>query len=132
MPTDTTALDAEVQALASISDKPNLTALSYALRHPETWPADFVWDYSNCTRCAVGLALRLWPDLKLPTGQSAQETWIAREMAMSHREAVKIFFKMGPLKEVKRGWFRKEFIADYRRVRADDVADAIDRYLASA
>lgn len=50
------ALAIEVSALSRLTDRPSLTALSYALRHPGTWPKDFVWDYSDCTTCAIGLA----------------------------------------------------------------------------
>ena len=38
-----------------------LRDLSFALRHPETWPKDFDWNYSDCNRCAMGLAHRMWP-----------------------------------------------------------------------
>jgi hypothetical protein len=125
----TTAIDHEVTALSRITDRPNLVALAYALRHPETWPADFVWDYRNCASCAVGLSLRLWPALKLPDGQQAQMTWIAREMAMPYGPAKQIFYGLGPSKRVSDGWFRSKWVADFKRVSPDDVADAIDRYL---
>jgi len=131
-----TGIDKEVEALSRITDRPNLHALVYALRHPETWPANFVWDYGDCAQCAIGLSLRLWPQLKLPKGQLAQETWIAREMAMSHRQAKAIFFYLGREKTVmvKTGWFRSitKRVYDRRCVTADDVADAFDRYLATA
>jgi hypothetical protein len=127
-------LDAEVESLARTTTRPSLHALAYALRHPETWPPDFVWDYSDCECCAVGLALRLWPALALPDDQKARETWIAREMAMPHRDAVRIFFRLGPTKIVtkKDGWFRTKQVRhlDFDAVHADDVADAIDRFLA--
>ncbi len=41
-------------------DKPSLTALSYLLRNQEKWPTGFVWDYSFCDQCAMGLARTLW------------------------------------------------------------------------
>lgn len=132
----------EVQALSKIMDRPNLVGLSYGLRHPETWPADFVWNYSDCRTCGIGLALRLWPQMKMPSGpnqeeaQRAKETWIAREMAMSHREAKNIFFGLySGAKEVEAGvgfWGRKtRMVKDFSGVTADDVADAIDKYLAA-
>lgn len=40
------------------SDK-SLAALSLALRHPETWPPGFVFDYLDRRTCALGLAYRL-------------------------------------------------------------------------
>ena len=123
------ALNAGIAKLSQIADRPSLVALSYALRHPETWPEDFVWDYSDCTTCAIGLATRLWPSMNCPAEQKVQETWIAREMAMSHREAVNIFFGMAPEMIVRDQWYRKQVKFDFDAVRADDVADAIDRYL---
>lgn len=134
----TAAIDHEVQALSRITDRPNLVALAYSLRHPETWPADFVWDYRNCTKCAIGLSLRLWPKLQLPQGQMAQQTWIAREMAMPYDAAKLMFFGLGPPIRVGRygahrrskGWFRApHWIADQSAVTPDDVANAIDQYL---
>ena len=129
-------IDSEVAALAVITDRPNLVALSYALRHPETWPADFVWDCSTCKTCAIGLALRLWPFLKLPKGQRVQETWVAREMALPLREAKRIFFCLAPASRVvtKHHWFRAdeaEWRYDFKEVTPDHVADAIDRHLES-
>ena len=52
------------QSPASIiaRSEPSLAALSHALRHPETWPEGFEWDYRRVDRCALGLADRLWPD----------------------------------------------------------------------
>jgi hypothetical protein len=41
-------------------DKPSLRGLAYVLRHPELWPSDFVWEFSDCDACAMGLAFRLW------------------------------------------------------------------------
>jgi len=38
-----------------------LRDLSFALRHPDTWPKDFDWNYADCNRCAMGLAHRMWP-----------------------------------------------------------------------
>jgi hypothetical protein len=39
---------------------PSLANLSYILRHPETWPENFKWDYRRFDSCAVGLASRRW------------------------------------------------------------------------
>jgi hypothetical protein len=122
-------LDDEITALATISDRPNLTALAYALRHPETWPKNFTWNYEQCESCAMGLAVRLWPSLEPP---DYNETWISREMSMSYREAVSIFFDMGPFQKVKTGWFRSKMVRNKALVTPDDVADAIDRYLVAS
>lgn len=46
--------------MKTIESKPSLRGLSYALRHPETWPAGFEFDYGDCKRCAIGLIFKLW------------------------------------------------------------------------
>jgi hypothetical protein len=84
---DTKRLPAELRDL----DRPNLVALSYALRHPETWPEDFVWDFDNCDACAMGLARELWasiPEVDKDTGA----TIMARTFAISYTDASIIFF----------------------------------------
>jgi hypothetical protein len=141
-PTPDRALSTEVKGLTDIMDKPNLVGLSYALRHPETWPKDFIWDYKSCDACAVGLARRLWATRfssfplrgrNLEEIQNARETFVAREMAMSHREAKRIFFHLhSDVRKVKDGWFRSKTIMDFSGVTADDVADEIDEYLKAA
>lgn len=129
--TEQAQLNNEVRALLEISNKPSLVALSYSLRHPETWPQDFVWDYSSCATCAVGLALRLWPEtLVLPDTQRMQITWIAREMALPWREAEMIFFELAPIQTARVGWFKSVESFNFDAVTPDDVADAIDRHLA--
>src|SRR4051812_15081819 len=40
--------------------KPSLQALAYILRHRELWPEGFRWEFTDCTKCAMGLAIRLW------------------------------------------------------------------------
>lgn len=128
---ETNELYDAVHVLARQAEGPNLPALSYALRHPETWPEGFVWDYGNCRTCAVGLTGKLWCKSR-PSNEPGNTTWIAAEMAMPYRDAQNIFFFLGRWRTVKNGWFRKERKFDRRQVTPDDVADAIDRYLASA
>lgn len=132
------SLDDQVKALVGLSQKPSLVALAYALRHPETWPEGFVWDYGSCADCAMGLASELWSDRKSPDpdDSDAMRSWIAREMALPLGRADDIFFGLAPIvtKKVKVGWFRSrtEGKPDWDAVYPEDVADAIDRYLASA
>ena len=45
------------------SNEPSLPALAFVLRHKETWPTGFEWNFSNCRHCAMGMAHRLWPDV---------------------------------------------------------------------
>jgi hypothetical protein len=40
---------------------PSLENLAFMLRHRETWPADFEWNYVYLETCAIGLADRMWP-----------------------------------------------------------------------
>src|SRR6267142_7011490 len=40
--------------------KPSLKALSHLLRHREMWPQGFIWNYSMCDQCAMGLARAMW------------------------------------------------------------------------
>jgi hypothetical protein len=49
----------EVKPLLDLS-KPSIQALSYALRHKETWPEEFIWNFNECHTCAMGLACKLW------------------------------------------------------------------------
>ena len=37
-----------------------VTDLIYALRHSETWPENFKWNYRDFSCCAVGLTHKLW------------------------------------------------------------------------
>ena len=86
----------------------SLRGLSYALRHPETWPQGFEWKFVNCNRCAMGLAVELMMvDRPTPGAMIAA-------FGIPEREAVEIFC-MGNL-----------FVA----ITATDVADRIDEYLA--
>lgn len=48
-----------------------LADLSWRLRHPETWPAGFAWDYGRCASCAIGLAWRL----TMPTNKRKPKYW---------------------------------------------------------
>lgn len=43
-----------------VTREPSVAALSYALRHRETWPTGFEWNYLRVGSCAIGLADRLW------------------------------------------------------------------------
>jgi hypothetical protein len=41
-------------------DRPSAKGMVYILRHPETWPPNFRWDYSYCSHCAIGLGHAFW------------------------------------------------------------------------
>lgn len=40
--------------------EPSVLGLAYVLRHSELWPCGFSFNFSHCTMCAMGLALRYW------------------------------------------------------------------------
>lgn len=121
---DTTLLEelrnTTVKNLARDIERPNLVALSYALRHPDTWPQDFVWNYNECDQCAMALACELWPNLEQPNESDflKTKTWISRVFAMSYRTAENIFLKL-----------HMKLSGNALDVTPDDVADAIDAYL---
>lgn len=50
-------LDDRVKALLA---KPSLEALSYILRHEETWPKNFSWNFDGFFSCAIGLSQQIW------------------------------------------------------------------------
>lgn len=121
-------------------DKPDLQNLAYCLRHPETWPKGFVWDFKNCTTCAMGLARALWSEVQF-TGRGDDNTReavsvMAREFAMSFTDANRIFAGKaygGLTPPIIEGhlWWRRSII-DYDAVTPEMVADEIDRYVAGA
>ena len=86
----------------------SLLGLSYSLRHPETWPMGFEWKFTNCRRCAMGLAFELaMADQPTPAA-------MARAFEMSDREAMIIFCA-----------------GQFGVITADDIANRIDAYLAN-
>lgn len=102
--------------------EPSLEQLSYALRHPETWPKGFWWDYSRCNHCAMGLAYELWPEKVAHHNESA----MAHAFAMPYEEADRIFIHAN-------GMRCNRILGILPRSRdsisPEMVADAIDNYL---
>lgn len=108
--------------------KPSLQALSHALRHPETWPAGFEWDFNNCDTCAMELAHRLWDDIP-ETLRNDGALVMARNFQMPYRDAANIFMGDGDwVPSVGTGSGR--MVADLDAVTPAMVADQIDAYLA--
>jgi hypothetical protein len=71
---------------------PSLQALAYVLRHPETWPDRFAFEFESCSRCAMGLAWALWYPQKEMGGHA--ESWIdvtADNLGISVQVAAAIF-----------------------------------------
>ncbi len=119
----------EAERLFANLDKPSLVGLSYALRHPDTWPADFVWDFGDCEQCAMGLAHRLWDSV--PQGANHDGTSImARHFNMPFTDAEHIFFGDAYTRQRLFGLVTSEI--PYKAVTPDMVADQIDKYLSRA
>lgn len=95
-----------------VDARPSLRALSEILRDPARWPAGFVWDYTDCDTCAMGMALELWPD----GVAEADEVEMMRVFGMPRDIAINIFC-----------WLEVDGTFDV--VKPDHVADAIDDYL---
>lgn len=100
---------------------PSLENLSHVLRHHETWPQGFEWDFAKTECCALGLAERLWAD---QLGSVA-----AMFAALSYWEYVNIFLRSGtkPRQKFLRFFTRECFLEE---VTPGMVADQIDAYLA--
>lgn len=110
-------LSPRLAALARISDEPSLVALSYALRHPDTWPDGFQWDYGDCRTCAIGLAARFWPVCAANHG-AIRTLFVVSGIAMREGAANHIFRSL----QTQHG-------TDRSKITPDHVADAIDDYL---
>lgn len=90
-----------------------LAGLSFILRHKRLWPKDFVWDYTDCDQCAMGLAAIIFADGDMieANGLSMLEIlgdWPGQYLSTGlHHELNKEMDDVTP----------------------EDVADAIDKYL---
>jgi hypothetical protein len=128
----------ETERLFSDLDKPSLHALSYALRHPDTWPEGFIWDYSQCTQCAMGLAHQLWSKLVPETNNETAASVMARQFAIPYSAAQNIFLGQGswcPRKERTTGvlwWKQTNRVLNLSAVTPEMVADQIDAHLGHA
>lgn len=98
-----------------------LADLSWRLRNPDTWPADFVWHYAICNTCAMGLAWQLSGGGKAPFRNMAADTALKLTLAA---------LADGEDAEPVRGIFLFLHVGRRQPVTPDDVADAIDSHLA--
>jgi hypothetical protein len=128
----------EVTRLFADLDKPSLHTLSYALRHPDTWPNGFVWNFQDCKSCAMGLAHELWfASENRPTGKTpdsyhrAAVSAVARRFALPYAEAQRIFLRSDWAVKSRMFGLVKEKIP-MSAITPEMVADEIDRYLARA
>ena len=95
--------------------KPNLKALSYALRHRELWPECFNWDFCDCKTCAMGLAYCLWVEIDAPI-----MFFVCKHLGLAPLMASKLF--------LGHNYFYGRQIP-YDNITPEMVADAIDAYL---
>jgi hypothetical protein len=132
MVTTTKTKSTEAERLFADLDKPSLHALSYALRHPDTWPKGFKWDYQWCTTCAMGLAGQLWNET-IGT-DSLNVSTMARAFALPWSEAKEIFEvnekEDAPTKRC--GFLWLDETVDWHAVSPEMVAGWIDDYLKRA
>jgi len=75
--------------VGALLERPSVDALVYALRHREVWPAGFEWDYRLCTKCAMGLACKLWKEIKSPNSCSVESV-----LRMKSQDSLKVFYDM--------------------------------------
>lgn len=121
----------ETEALFGDLDKPSLHALSYALRHPDTWPDGFYWDYNRCQKCAMGLAHRLWESYVPWVGIDSGPSVMAKTFSMPYAASKRIF--MDADKHHKDSYlFGMIKIARMSSITPEMVADDIDAFLARA
>lgn len=134
-----TKMHTETEKLFAL-DKPSLENLSYCLRHPETWPEGFIWDYRKCDQCAMGLAHNLWSVVPRTSNlRQVGSSIMARSFAMPYESAACIFYgtlDWMPTETNRTGpWFwpgsyvTSTISGD---VTPEMVADQIDKHLASS
>lgn len=127
----------ETDRLLRDLDKPSLGNLAYALRHPETWPKGFVWNYADCAQCAMGLAHSLWREkTERPSNRGeVGSSRMARAFAIPYETALAVFFRAGVGYSVrKKTWFGgiKMVPCPHEAVTPEMVAKQIDAALARA
>lgn len=103
--------------------------LAWRLRNPDTWPANFEWDYIDCAACAMGLAWRLMSDNPLQEAfyEDLPDDTITRLVRRVIADS-----EVMPDADFRRIFWN---LAIWHSVRASDitpdhVADAIDEFLA--
>lgn len=128
--TTRTAADS-IAALKNEADRPSLVALSYALRHPETWPEGFVWDFHDFHQCAIGLASALWA-LNKYKNREEFTSQAARTFAMPFGEAQRIFWDGRLTVPAVFGLTTRIKKVEHDEITPEMIADEIDRFLESA
>ena len=119
----------EYHALLRTLDKPSLENLSYCLRHPETWPEGFVWNYKDCETCAAGLAHELWKSIP-KTDRGNIVSVMANKFSIPYSIAMSLFMNANHNRPTK--WFFGLVQTPILQssVTPEMIADDIDTYLA--
>jgi hypothetical protein len=98
--------------------EPSLQGLSHILRHRESWPEGFKWDYRDHEQCAMGLTLAFWK-IKIDEDMSIMEFDFEKLFGITPRQFDAIFFAVNDRLDI--------FMVD---VWPEMVADEIDNILA--
>lgn len=102
---------------------PTLEGLAYALRHPETWPKGFHWDYRDTCHCGIGLVHELWDEKVPPDRAQSIEPYLSnacRLLALPYTVADDMFVGSEGYGNI-----------ECRKVKPEMIADKIDAYLKS-
>ena len=91
---------------------PSLSALAFILRHRVLWPDGFVFDWWNCSSCAMALALKVWG--REPGSRASVLAQAARLLRIPRADADKLFCLS---------------LDSHQTPSADQIADRIDHYL---
>jgi hypothetical protein len=89
--------------------KPSLEALSFMLRHRETWPPGFEWNYTHCRSCAFGLAQKTW---RLIANFGLVDEIAAQWFNISENDAFQIFYRTSIKRRCAMGAVTPEMVAD--------------------
>lgn len=95
---------------------PTLRTLSTILRDRRCWPPGFEWNYNDCEKCAMGLAYKLFKEIEGPDTYCMRTTF-SLTVSTTHE----LFLGAHPHMKFKT-------MVD---IAPEDVADAIDDYLAT-
>lgn len=118
-------VDTQETAFLQDLSKPSLEALSHILRHTELWPVGFEWDYSECEKCAMGLAGKLWR-MFVPINPNAAVLCAAEFFGITGKVSHEIFGGYGEWIPYVEGC---QILRDLDIVTPEMVADQIDKHL---
>ncbi len=97
-----------------VTPKVRLANLAHVLRDKSQWPDGFDWEYSDCRRCAMGLASKIG----IVAGISDEH--LCKQLGLTRVQVSELF----GLRHVH----MRKYISE---VTPEDVADAIDEVLAN-